>query len=139
MGRYEFFDHVADVGMRIRADSPQDLFLTAAQALMAWVGPPPEGRTLEDKLAVEAEDREELLVRWLQEILCRFHLDHAYLTGARDLTVDLERRRIEASILSKIWDEEKRNNYQEVKAITYHQLRIEQQGSEWLAAVILDI
>lgn len=130
---------MADVGIRVQADSPQDLFLTAALALMAWIGPPPAGQIVEDRISIEAEDREELLVRWLQEILCLFHLQHAYFTGAREISVDLEHGKVEGSIFIKAWDEEKCSCYQEVKAITYHQLRIEKQDSVWLAAVILDV
>jgi SHS2 domain-containing protein len=139
MGKYEFFDHMADVGIVVEGDTLQDLFATAAAGLMAWIGPPPEGPLLEDKLSVEAEEKEELLVRWLQEILCRFFLRHAYLTGVREIVVDLEEGRVDASVVSKAWDESRSRDYQEVKAVTYHQLRIEQQGAAWRAGIILDI
>jgi SHS2 domain-containing protein len=139
MGRYEFFDHIADVGIRIQANSPQDLFVTAALALMAWIGPPPDGETVVERVSAEAEDLNELFVRWLQEIHCRFHLQHAYVTGVQEISVDFEQGDVEALVCSKTWDESMNKSYQEVKAITYHQLRIEQQGSIWLASVILDI
>ncbi|HYK91497.1 MAG TPA: archease [Acidobacteriota bacterium] len=139
MGSYEFFDHVADVGIRVRADSIEDLFVTAALGLTAWIGPPPEGGTREDRMWIEAEYPEELLVRWLQEILCHFHLQHAYVTGVKELHLDVERCTLEALLLSRTWEDAMRGEYQEVKAVTYHQLKIEQRGGAWLAAVILDI
>ncbi len=90
-------------------------------------------------MAVEAENREELLVRWLQEVLCRFYLQHAFLTDVTDVCLDSRHPRLEAVLISTIWEEEMQNRYQEVKAVTYHQLKIEQHGAKWLARVILDI
>ena len=139
MGRYEFFDHMADVGIRVQADSPEDLFLTAALGVMAWIGSPPGGQVNEERIEVNAADSEELLVRWLQEILCGFHLRRAYLNGAREIKVDLDQGKVEALIVSSLWDEKRQGDYQEVKAVTYHQLRIEHKESSWLASIILDI
>lgn len=139
MAGYEFFDHIADVGIHVEAESLEGLFVSAAHGLMAWIGPPPEGATHQDRVSVEAEDREELLVRWLQEVLCRFYLQHAFLTDVTDLCLDSRRPRLEAVLISRSWGEEMRDRYQEVKAVTYHQLKIERRGAKWLASVILDI
>ncbi len=139
MSGYEFFDHVADVGMRVEGRSLEDLFITAALGLMAWIGPPPDGGTIEARVSLEAESREELLVRWLQEMLYRFHLQHAYLTGVKEIGMRGEGSGVEALLLSRTWDEAARDEYREVKAVTYHQLRIVRRGQTWLASVIFDI
>jgi SHS2 domain-containing protein len=139
MGRYEFIDHMADVGILVEGESPGDLFTTAAQALMAWIGPPPAGQLMQDTVTIEADAKEELLVRWLQEILCRFFLQHAYFTGVRRMTVDLEGCRVEACLLSRAWDESRSCDYHEVKAVTYHQLKLERKDARWRAGIVLDI
>ncbi len=136
---YEFFDHMADVGIHVEAESLEELFVSAARGLMAWIGPLPEGATHQDKVSVEAENQEELLVRWLQEVLCRFYLQHAFLAEVRDIQLDPGHLRFEAVLISRIWEEEMRNHYQEVKAVTYHRLKIERRGAKWLARIILDI
>jgi SHS2 domain-containing protein len=74
VGTFEYFDHAADVGIRTRGSSLADLFLTGAQALMAWIGPVPAGdAALRETVTVDAEGLEELYVRWLQEMLYLFH------------------------------------------------------------------
>ncbi len=138
MRGYEYFDHAADVGIRIRADSLPDLFLAAAQALMEWIGPTPQGtELLRERVCVEAGALDELLVRWLQELLYVFQQRHAYTTGA-DL-IDLQGCRLTAVLTARAWGEAQAEGYQEVKAVTYHRLELCRDGSGWRAQVILDL
>lgn len=137
-GCYEFFDHAADVGIRCCADSIGDLFQLAARALMEWMGPPPDGReTVGLTVFLEAEDREDLLVRWLQELMYLFHQRHLYFIAAGSLCIS--ESKLEGEVLFRLWDESSYREYQEVKAITYHQLRVYQERDSWHASVILDI
>ncbi len=137
-GTYSFFDHAADVGIRVRAASPEALFAAAGRALMEWIGPRPAGApSPRAPVSIEAADREELLVRWLQELLCLFHLQHAYFVDASPIEVGPAVLR--AVPLAAAWDEASCSEYQEVKAVTYHKLRVAQVDGEWQATVILDI
>ncbi len=138
MRGYEYFDHAADVGMHIRGSSLPELFLAGAQALMEWIGPPPEGQaTLKDRVLVDAEKLDDLLVRWLQEVLFLFHQRHAYFTGAE--SIDIRGFRLAAVVKARIWDEAQAPLDQEVKAVTYHRLELSSDGAGWRASVILDV
>jgi SHS2 domain-containing protein len=138
VGTYEYFDHAADVGIRVRGTSLADLFVTGAQALMAWIGPAPAADdSLRESVSVHADGLEELYVRWLQEVLYLFHQRHAYLTGAE--TVDVEDGRLHAMITASVWSDASASGFQEIKAVTYHQLEVCQDGPGWRASVILDI
>ena len=138
MGSYEYFDHAADVGIRIRGDSLPDLFLTGAQALMEWIGPAPDSsESILQSERVEAETLDELLVRWLQEVLFIFHQRHAYVTGARSM--DIRDNSVNAVLISRIWGEAQVGKYQEIKAVTYHRLELRRDGAGWRASVILDL
>jgi SHS2 domain-containing protein len=137
-GTYEFFDHAADVGIRCRASSVGELFEAAAKAMMEWAGPAPGGRdSVSLQVSLEAEDLEALLVRWLQEILYLFNQKHLYFVAANSLRVaDTE---LQSELLARSWDPSSCGEYQEIKAITYHQLRVCEEGGSWHARVILDI
>lgn len=138
MGTFAYLDHSADVMIHLEASSLSDLFSTAGRALMEWMGPaPPESHEFEENITVEAEGYEELLVRWLQELLYFFHQKHAYLSQV--LAIRITQSRIEAAIQCRAWDESCAQAFQEVKAITYHKLRVDQCGEVWHANVILDI
>lgn len=137
-GTYEFFDHAADVGIRCQAASVEELFQAAARAMMEWTGPPPGGQdTVSLHVALEAEDREEMLVRWLQELLYLFHHRHLYFIAANSLHV--ADTALQGELLARPWDQSSCREYQEIKAITYHQLRVYSEGGLWHASIILDI
>jgi len=137
-GTYEFFDHAADVGIRCRAASVGCLFEAAARAMMEWAGPPPDGNDpVSLQVNLEAEDREEMLVRWLQEVLYLFSQRHLYFVAAGFLRVT--DTTLQGELLAEPWDQSSSREYQEIKAITYHQLRVCEEGGVWHASVILDI
>ena len=140
MGDFRFFDHIADVGMEITADSAADLFITAGKGLMEWIGSPPSTRAVhKSTVNVAADDMDSLLVAWLQELLYRFYHLHSYLMDASAFDLDMDRLTVKAVLQEKIWEESLSHNYREVKAVTYHQLKIERYGPRWRASVILDI
>ncbi len=138
MGSYEYFDHAADVGIRILGDSLPDLFLAGAQALMEWIGPPPvTSDSLTESVRIDAEALDELLVRWLQEVLFIFQQRHAYVTGAEK--IDIRDCRLSAVLTAMAWGEAEAENYQEIKAVTYHRLELGRDGTDWRANIILDL
>ena len=140
MGVYNFFDHMADVGIEIKSHSAADLFLTAGQGLMEWIGTAPSTSHMrESTVELAAEDADSLFVAWLQELLYRFYHLHLYFIGASTFELDLEGLRVRAILREKIWEESSSFEYREVKAVTYHQLKIEWDDRGWRASVILDV
>lgn len=136
-GSFEYFDHAADLGIRVAAPSLPELFAAAVRAVMNWIGPAPQGAELEIEVRLEAEDLEGLLVRWLQEALYIFQQRRVYVTGVKRL--ELDGARLEAVLAGRAWDEEDRRSFSEVKAVTYHKLEVRQEESGWCARIVLDI
>ena len=138
MGTYRFFDHAADVGISVWAESLPDLFVTAFQGLMAWIGSPPDAAEhVEEEISLSAEDLDELLVRWLQEVLYLFHLRHAYWIQASG--VQVTGKSATGRIRGIRFNLAQSKDYQEVKAVTYHQLQVREENGRWRANLILDI
>jgi SHS2 domain-containing protein len=135
---YETFDHTADLGLRIRAADLDTLFAEAARALFAVL--------VEDlntvapvqqlEVTIVGDDREYLLFDWLKELL--YHFDAEHLLFSR-----FEVRVSETGLQGVVWgeplDRARHELAHEVKAITYHGLRVEQTPDGWLAEVIVDI
>ncbi len=136
---YEVFEHTADLGLRVRAADLDTLFAEAAQALFSVVVE--DLQTVEPRQRLDVhlppDDREYLLFDWLKQLL--FHFDAHHLLFSR-----FEVRVGASGLTGTAWgeplDRARHVLDHEVKAITYHELRVEQEADGgWLAEVIVDI
>ena len=128
MGTYTVFDHTADVGLAVRAESLEDLLETAARAtfdqmLEDW---PEAVETEEEVRAVPPKGLEgdlgELLVDWLQELLYVFETRRLV-----PLTYDFEQagpREVRADVGFGKFEAGRHRTRLEIKAVTYHELRV---------------
>jgi len=135
---FEVFDHTADLGLRVRADDLNSLFAEAARALMSVIVSNPDLVEPRDVLAVTitGRDREYLFVDWLDKVLFLFE-SKRFLASQFDVTIDADG--VSAAVRGEPYDEARHTLAHEVKAVTYHGLKVEQTESGWLAEVILDI
>ena len=135
---YEFFEHTADLGLRVRAADLDTLFVEAAQALFAAIvedlGSVQPRQELEVQL--EGDDRAYLLFDWLNELL--FHFDTEHLLLGR-FEVRIEDNHLSGKAWGEPLDRARHQMNHEVKAITYHGLRVEPAANGWLAELIVDI
>ena len=135
---YESFEHTADLGLRARAPDLNTLFAEAAACLFSvLVEDPGTVRPLQRiDLRVEGADRDYLLFDWLRELLYRFDSQHLLLGR---FEVRVTGAGLEAAAWGEPFDPARHATAHEVKAITYHGLRVEPEAGGWLAEVIVDI
>lgn len=135
---YELFEHTADLGLRVRAPDLETLFREAAEGFFALVveGGPPSSGAREFRFELEAGRHDDLLFDWLNELLHTFD-STGCLLGAFEVRVT--ERRLEATARGGPLDPVERGRLREVKAITYHGLKVEPSDGGWLAEVIVDI
>jgi SHS2 domain-containing protein len=144
MGTFTIFDHTADVGLEVRADTLADLLATAARAtfdqmLEDW---PAEVEMMREVRAAPDPglkgDLGELLVVWLQELLFCFETERRVpLTYAFDIAGPDE---VRAEVGFGQFVAGRHRTRLEIKAVTYHELRVEQRADgTWLARFILDV
>lgn len=140
MSGFEVFEHTADVGLRVRADSAEQLFIEAARGLFSLVVENPEAiRPLRSiSIELQAEDLEGLFVDWLRELIFRFETEHLLLSEFR-IELSNDRRRLRADCRGETADWTRHLPDNELKAVTYHGLRVEQTPCGWEAEVIIDI
>ena len=85
---------------------------------------------------IEGERRDDLLFDWLAELLFAFDTRRVLLS-AFDVEVDGEG--LKATARGEEVDHDRHELDMEVKAITYHGLKVERDGDGWLAEVIVDL
>ncbi|MBW1979762.1 MAG: archease [Deltaproteobacteria bacterium] len=136
-GSFEFFDHTADVGIRVRAATLGGIFELAARAMTEIITEvqlisPRVQRTFN----LIEEDLEILLVNWLQQLLYVFDTE-GLIFGKFQAEVE------EAALRATAWGEQFSADVHvvktEIKAVTYHQLEVVQVKDGWQAQVIFDL
>lgn len=131
-------EHTADLGFWVSADEPAQLFPAAVAALAElMVSGPRDGTITWLPLELEAGDWAELLVALLNEVVYRWD-------GESRLAVALELDQLTplrlAGRLGVIPRDPALHRMAEpIKAVTYHQARVEPQGQGWRAQVFLDV
>src|SRR5262249_4894276 len=135
---YETFDHTADLGLRVRSADLDTLFAEAAEALFSVIvedlGTVAPRRPV--KVELPGDDREYLLFDWLKALL--YHFDAEHLLFSR-FEVRVRDDGLTATAHGEPLDRTRHELNHEVKAITYHGLRVEPTADGWLAEVIVDI
>lgn len=135
---YEIFEHTADLGLRVRAPTLAALLADAARGLFAMV--------VEDLSAIEphvtrvfqitGNDQTYLLFDWLNELL--FVCDTERLVFSQ-FDVQLTADGLSATACGEPLDAARHRLTHEIKAITYHELKVEKTDGGWMAEVIVDI
>lgn len=130
--------HTADAGFTVSAPTLPALFERAGLGLMRIVADPSGGVERATRaVTVQADDLGDLLHHFLAEVLLAVLVDGC-LVCAIDV-VHLDATSVHASLLVDDVAALQARHYQEVKAITYHELAVEQRDGGWWARVIVDI
>lgn len=138
MKDYELIEHTADIGIRVKAGDLKSLFKNAALAMFDIICeklPTKSVRLEEIKIKEKADNIEELFINWLNELLS--------LSASKDLIFSdfrinhLDKNNIEAVALGINISNFKVNS--EIKAATYHELKIKEINSGWQVEVIFDV
>jgi SHS2 domain-containing protein len=135
---YEFFDHTADMGIRVRAGTLEQLLFPAAQGLYAAIG---EIATMGDVSALpiefDGDDAAVLLRDFLTELLILFERE-ARKAVAIDVT-EFDGKTLRVMAATAAVDPQRSVFHREVKAITYHELSIRAIAGGFEATLIVDI
>ena len=135
---YETFEHTADLGLRVTAPDVESLLAEAGRGLFSTLV-----ENLDDVEARQSVDfqvpgteLDYLFFDWLSELLycyesrklllCRFRVTY----GEQGITATAEGEPV---------DPERHHLSHEVKAITYHQLEVQETPDGFTAEVIVDI
>ena len=135
---FELFEHTADLGLRVQAATLEELLVEAARGLLTMLVANPEAvRPLQVKtITIDDTQPAYLLFDWLSELLYAFEHEKLLLV---DFKLKLHNYQLTATCRGEPMDTTRHQMEHEVKAITYHGLRVEQTSPGWEAEVIVDI
>lgn len=136
---YEPIDHTADAGMWVYGRDHAELFAHAAWALFDMISDA-ETIRLQQSMTITidgAADWEDLLIRWLGELLYLYDTER-FLCGSASLTA-LSSTQLTAQVQGESFDPSRHPIDTEIKAVTYHQVTVEPCDTGWRARVIFDV
>ncbi|RDD54024.1 MAG: archease [Candidatus Korarchaeota archaeon NZ13-K] len=137
MGR-KFLDLEADVGFEVWSEDLNRLFEEAALAMYEiMVDTDKVDPKIEKRLEVNAPDLEMLLHHWLSELL--FITEVEGLVFSRFEVSIADENRLAGRALGEPIDPGKHDPKTEIKAVTYHRLRVIREGGLWRCTVVLDV
>jgi len=135
---YELIEHTADIGIRVRARSQKELFVNAARAMFDIIAekkPPANPHREKIEINQQAENTDELFINWLNELLS--------LSATKELIFcDFKIKKLDKNNLEAVAVGDDMANYKvntEIKAATYHELKLEKRNGAWIAEVIFDV
>ena len=138
MERFRILEHPADIGFEAFGSTREEVFANAARALFHLIV---DLDSVEPRRAVEVQlegsDPAGLLVNWLSELL---YLNDAEGWLFSEFEVErLDDRSLAAQVRGEKFDRTRHRAKLQVKAITYHQLKLERTAEGWQARVYVDI
>ena len=138
MKPYELIDHTADIGIKVYGKDIAELFKNAAFAMFDIIA---DLSSLKNSVTVDikkdAPNSEELLVAWLDELLYNFYTKG--LIFSQFEIVDLNDSHITAKAFGRHIGENRSRLKTEIKAVTYHELKIENKNNIWQTQLIFDV
>ena len=135
---FRILDHPADLGIEAYGKTVAEAFEQAALGLVSIIvdASSVEARECRE-VTLRGSDREQLLVRWLQEILYLYDGEH--FIGGRFQISQLEPGWLQALVYGEPFDPKHHQTRLDVKAVTYHQLKVLEGTGNSSVRVFLDI
>jgi len=137
---YEIFYTTADIGLKIKGKSLNQLFKNAAEGFSSMLGKIKDvnsKNTEEKKINLCSESLEGLIVKFLNEILYIFEVKNKILVKCK--VQELNNNCIKGKIEFAEFSNSEIEYNHPVKAVTYHNLKIKKTNGFYSAKIVMDI
>jgi SHS2 domain-containing protein len=135
---FTILEHPADIGIEAWGATLGEAFENAARGLTALILDPSSVEPRETRqLELDGVDAEHLLIRWLSEILYLY--DGERFVVSQFVVHSLSPSHLRAVLRGEPFLPEKHPTRTDVKAVTYHQLQVDEGKESSRVRVFLDI
>jgi len=136
--KFRIIDHTGDLGILVYGRDLEELFSNAGEALFDIITDVQRVRESTERIIrVEGPDLEDLMVRWLGELLYIHDVDSLLF---RSFWIDeLRDGSLKARARGEAFDEKRHVMKTEMKAVTYHKIQVKEEKEGWSARIIFDL
>ena len=136
--QYKLIDHTADFGIEVKGTDQNNLYVNAALAMFDLIT---NTSTLVGKsdssLNVQGSDMCDLMINWLRELLYLWNGEKMLLKVA-DIH-SISEKKLSATITYDLFEPDIHEIKNEIKAVTYHKIKVEQKSEYWISNIIFDV
>lgn len=138
MKYYELLEHTADLGIKVWGDDLKELFIHSASAMYELIADIDAVKpAVSVEVEAEAQDKDELLKNWLSELLYYFNVKD--MLFCEFSIKELDERRIASVAKGEKIDKKRHALIHEIKAVTFHSLKIEKEDNSYITDIIFDV
>lgn len=131
---YEELEHTADWALLVRGGDLKELFLHAAQGMLSLEGAVPgPGKRKQINIECSADDRESLLVTFLEELL--YHIEMSFVTYQQIVIDSISDKHVLAQATTAPLKELEKH----IKAVTYNELAILESAAGLQTTIVFDV
>jgi SHS2 domain-containing protein len=136
--KYSLIDHTADLGIRVFGSDLKTLFENTAYSMFDLIT---DTKILEGgkefDIQVSGFDLPDLMFNWLRELLYVFS-GNEMMVKKTDIGF-ISENSISARVIYDVYDPLRHEIKNEIKAVTYHQLKVEEKPDGWETMIIFDV
>ncbi len=134
---YETFEHEADIGIRGFGQTIEEAFENAAIALYSVMVNVATIAPIDMRVfAVTASDHELLFVEWLNALLSLSDIERMVFSR---FEVDISGMTLTGRAWGEHLDQVRHQPHVEIKAATYHMLRVKKEQGRFVAQCVVDV
>ncbi len=138
MKPYKILNHTADIGVVVYGKDLKALFENAGHAFFHLLTDLRKVKPrVEKRIEVGAESLERMMVDWLSELLYLHDVEHLLFRTFKVESVG--KGGLKARVVGEPFREEDHVIKTEIKAVTYHQIRVGKEDGGWKARIIFDL
>jgi SHS2 domain-containing protein len=138
MRSFRILDHTADIGVLVNGRDLKDLFENAGHAFFHLLTDLRKVKPrIERKVEVGAESLERMMVDWLSELLYLHDVENLLFRTFKVESVGKDG--LKARVSGEPFQEKVHVIKTEIKAVTYHQIRVAKEKEGWKARIIFDL
>ena len=147
MEKFNYIDHLSDIGIEFYGDSLEELFENAAAGMFSIICNPGNIDPVIEKNMVireQGKNPEDLLILWLEELLYIFDVENIIFTDFKINSISGPTGSggfvLKASAKGEKVDFARHDIKVGIKAPTYHKLGIiKEEGKRWTGSVVFDV
>jgi SHS2 domain-containing protein len=138
MKKYDILEHTADFAIRVYGAQKTDLLINGREAIFSEIIDYQPKPKISRVIEIKSESFETLVVDWLNELISLFYSE-GFLAAECKINIDEAARKLYANVRGENIELKDSIIKTEIKAVTYHNLCLENRGKIWSLDIVVDV